>query len=213
MANNEKDYALAIQVANEAIKGIDVKGKAYAEVNQRVKAFRAVFPTGSIETEILHLEGEEGRRRILVRASVFDENERFLADGLAEEKEASSYINKTSFIENAQTSAVGRALGFLGFGIDTSIASKEEVETAINNQNADVPQTAEELHRRNEEARKKYTATGNQVSDIRKYYTGKNLEKMLAFYGVKEPRDLLESQAEEAINRAKEALKKRAESK
>ena len=55
-------------------------------------------------------------------------------NGYAQEKESSSFINKTSFIENCETSAVGRALGMCGFGIDTSIASYEEVQNAINNQ-------------------------------------------------------------------------------
>ena len=54
----------------------------------------------------------------------------------AEEKETSSYINKTSYIENCETSAVGRALGFIGLGSENSIASLEEVANAINNQQA-----------------------------------------------------------------------------
>jgi hypothetical protein len=53
-----------------------------------------------------------------------------LGEGTAYEKERSSFINKTSYIENCETSAVGRALGFAGFGIDTSIASLEEVMNA-----------------------------------------------------------------------------------
>ena len=57
-----------------------------------------------------------------------------MGTGTAYEKEGSTFINKTSYIENAETSAVGRALGFCGFGIDTSVASYEEVTNAINNQ-------------------------------------------------------------------------------
>ena len=52
----------------------------------------------------------------------------------AYEKEGSTFINKTSYIENCETSAVGRALGFLGIGIDGSVASADEVKTAILNQ-------------------------------------------------------------------------------
>ena len=59
------------------------------------------------------------------------------ATGHAEEYMGSSYINKTSFIENCETSAIGRALGLLGIGIDTSIASAEEVSNAISNQKED----------------------------------------------------------------------------
>ena len=57
-----------------------------------------------------------------------------LGVGHAYEKEGSTFINKTSYIENCETSAVGRALGMAGFGIDTSVASAEEVQNAINNQ-------------------------------------------------------------------------------
>ena len=68
------------------------------------------------------------------RATVCDENMQILGTGTAYEKETSSFINKTSYIENCETSAVGRALGMCGFGIDTSIASAEEVQNAIKNQ-------------------------------------------------------------------------------
>ena len=49
---------------------------------------------------------------------------------------SSSNINKTSYVENCETSAVGRALAILGIGIDTSIASANEVEDAIAQQQA-----------------------------------------------------------------------------
>ena len=61
--------------------------------------------------------------------------ERFLlGTGTAYEKENSTFINKTSYIENCETSAVGRALGMIGIGIDTSVASYEEVSNAIKQQ-------------------------------------------------------------------------------
>jgi hypothetical protein len=120
-----------IQKANETIRTTDIKGKDYAEVNQRIKAFRMVFPNGQIITEILKLENGI----VTMKASVFDDEGNVLGTGHAQEKESSSFINKTSFIENCETSAVGRALGLCGFGIDTSVASYEEVANAINNQN------------------------------------------------------------------------------
>lgn len=115
-----------LQQANESIKTTDIKGKEYAEVNQRVKAFRMICPDGRIETEML--SNENGV--CVFRAKVIDEGERVLATGTAYEKENSSFINKTSYIENCETSAVGRALGFAGFGIDTAIRSAEEEENA-----------------------------------------------------------------------------------
>ena len=70
----------------------------------------------------------------VMKAKVYDEDGTLLSIGHAYEKEDSSFINKTSYLENCETSAVGRALGFLGIGIDSSIASKEEVINAVTNQ-------------------------------------------------------------------------------
>lgn len=120
-----------IKQANEQIKTTDIKGKDYAEVNQRIKAFRMCYPNGSISTEILSLV--DGM--VTMRATVCNEEGQILGTGTAQEKETSSFINKTSYIENCETSAVGRALGMCGFGIDTSVASAEEVQNAIHNQN------------------------------------------------------------------------------
>ena len=120
---------LDIALANETIKTTDIKGRDYAEVNQRIKAFRMVYPTGTIETEMVSNENGVA----IFRADVYD-GDRLLATGTAYEKENSSFINKTSYIENCETSAVGRALGMAGFGIDVSVASAEEVQNAINNQ-------------------------------------------------------------------------------
>ena len=121
---------LDLAIANEQIKTTDIKGKEYAEVNQRIKAFRMVYPQGSIRTEML--SNENGV--CVFRATVWDETNTLLATGHAYEKEDSTFINKTSFIENCETSAIGRALGMAGFGIDVSVASAEEVQNAIANQ-------------------------------------------------------------------------------
>ena len=50
--------------------------------------------------------------------------------------QGSSNINKTSYVENCETSAIGRALAMLGIGIDTSIASANEVADAIAKQDS-----------------------------------------------------------------------------
>lgn len=119
-----------IQEANKTIKTTDVKGKDYAEVNQRIKAFRMVYPQGTIKTEMI--SNENGV--CIFKAEVLDQDAKVLATGTAYEKENSTFINKTSYIENCETSAVGRALGMCGFGIDTSVASAEEVQNAMANQ-------------------------------------------------------------------------------
>lgn len=118
-----------LQRVNKRLGTMDIKGKAYVLVNERVKAFRELYPEGSIQTQLV--SDENGVCTIKASVMIGD---LVLATGYAQEKESSSYINKTSYIENCETSAVGRALGFLGIGIDTSIASAEEVDTAIRNQ-------------------------------------------------------------------------------
>ena len=122
-----------IKKANESIKTTDIKGKEYAEVNQRIKAFRMIYPTGYITTEMI--ANVDGVCVMCADVGFYDEQGmHLLGSGFAYEKEGSTFINKTSYIENCQTSAVGRALGMAGFGIDVSVASAEEVQNAINNQ-------------------------------------------------------------------------------
>lgn len=120
-----------LQKANSSIKTTPIKGKDYAEVNQRIKAFRSLCPHGAIVTEML--SNENGV--CVFRATVYDEDKQIIGTGTAYEKESSSYINETSYLENCETSAVGRALGMCGFGIDVSIASAEELKNALLNQN------------------------------------------------------------------------------
>ena len=125
-----------IKEINATLNTIDVKGKEYVEVNQRVKAFRMLYPEGIIDT---HLESNENGVCVFkAQVGYYDEEGcvKWLATGYAYEKEDSTFINKTSYIENCETSAVGRALGMLGIGINTSIASFDEVLNAMNNQKA-----------------------------------------------------------------------------
>lgn len=116
--------------ANETIKTTDIKGKEYAEVNQRIKAFRMIYPNGAILTDLIKLE--DGM--CVFKAEIRNEEGDLISTGTAYEKENSTFINKTSYIENCETSAVGRALGMAGFGIDASLASADEVINAIENQ-------------------------------------------------------------------------------
>lgn len=133
-----------LKKVNEELKRVPIHGKEYALVSSRVQAFRKLYPEGRIETAKRELEpiitydeeGKEIRRQRVVGfwAYIYKSDEKeyphFLADGYAEEIEGSSTINKEDFAENCQTSAVGRALAFLGIGSDDDIASAEEVVEA-----------------------------------------------------------------------------------
>lgn len=133
----EKENEITLETVNKEVKTTTLKndktGKVigdYVEVNQRVLAFRKLYPEGLIHTEMI--DNENGI--CIFKATIYNQEGNELATGYAYEKENSTFINKTSYIENCETSAVGRALGFLGIGIDTSIASKEEVINAVVNQ-------------------------------------------------------------------------------
>lgn len=121
------DYE-ALEMVNADLKTMDIKGKKYTMVNQRVLGFWQLFPNGSIKTELLMDDGT----RCLFKATVSD-GEQVIATGHAFELKE-GMINKTSYIENCETSAVGRALAMLGIGSTDSIASAEEVRNAMNQQ-------------------------------------------------------------------------------
>lgn len=126
---NEITYK-QIETANKGLTTQDIKGKDYIPVNQRIKAFRMVYPTGYILTDIINNENGFVTMRSVCGYYSEDGTKMVLGSGMAFELQNSSYINKTSYIENCESSAVGRALGMCGFGIDASIASAEEVENA-----------------------------------------------------------------------------------
>lgn len=114
---------------NSELPTVNIRGKEYVMVKDRVAAFRKICPNGSIETKVLSMDNGT----IIMQAIVKD-GDVILATGTAWEKESNGYINKTSYVENCETSCIGRALGFAGIGIDDSMASGEEVANAILNQ-------------------------------------------------------------------------------
>lgn len=173
-----------IQKANETIATTNIKGKDYAEVNQRIKAFRMVYPTGIIETEMVSNDpNEDGVHTCIFRAILgYRENGEIykLATGTAYEKEDSTFINKTSYIENCETSAVGRALGMAGFGIDTSVASAEEVQNAMANQ--------EEM------------ITDEQKETIKSMFTNEDIKDILSSYNKPKLSALTKKEASDIIS-------------
>lgn len=179
-----------LKKANEAISTLTISGKEYAEVNQRIKAFRMVFPDGFIKTELVSNDGGIAIFRARVGYYGMDDKEVILGTGTAYEKEGSTFINKTSYIENCETSAVGRALGMLGIGVDTSVASAEEV------QNAKLNQDQKQLEEKAKDERK---ASPKQVELIRKAY-GDNLGKLLEALGVETAEDIPLKKASDIIS-------------
>jgi hypothetical protein len=107
-----------------------IHGKKYATVAKRINDFREKHPDYGVHTEILSID----ESTVVCRAIITDANGRQVSSGIAEEHRRASKINQTSATENCETSAVGRALAFLGMA-GTEIASADEVAGAIAQQN------------------------------------------------------------------------------
>ncbi len=111
-------------------KAIQFKGKAYVLVSDRVNYFNEVYPNGSIQTQLI---SEPTADMVVVKAIVTpDAKEQRFFTGYSQAKwsDTSSFVNKTSALENCETSAVGRALAFMGIGVIDSIASVDEIKKA-----------------------------------------------------------------------------------
>lgn len=111
-------------------KAIDIKGKDYVLVKDRVLFFNDTYPKGSIETKILSTADGTFILQAVVTPSVDEPERRFT--GHAAETVGAGYINETAALENAETSAIGRALAAMGIGVIDSIASVDEVNKAEN---------------------------------------------------------------------------------
>ena len=116
-------------MANYKFKTTNIRGKQYVEVNERIKYFRQEeqYKNWTIMSEFPALDSEQ----CVCKATIADSSGRVIATGHAHEVQGASNINKTSYVENCETSAIGRALAMLGIEIDTSIASANEVSDAI----------------------------------------------------------------------------------
>ena len=105
---------------------IKIHNNDYATVALRIGILRRNLGTAAtIQSSIIHQDD----KKVIVRSEVFIDG-KLVSTGLAEELRAASRINQTSALENAETSAVGRALAMLGLTND-KIASAEEVSGAI----------------------------------------------------------------------------------
>lgn len=86
-------------------------GKLYTQVVHRMEAFRRIHGTDfGLDTEILVNDG----KRVVVKAIITDKESRIVGAGMAEEIRGQGMVNTTSALENAETSAIGRALASLG---------------------------------------------------------------------------------------------------
>lgn len=116
------------------MKTIDIKGKGYITVAERIKAFRSNFKDFRLITEIVEFAPE----RCIMVAKVIDPSGVVVANGHACETPNKNQINKLSILENCETSAIGRALGAFGIGVDEDICTADEM---LLKALADLPET------------------------------------------------------------------------
>ena len=110
------------------LKTTKIQGKDYVEVYTRVQHFRTnPYYKGWGENSDIVFHDDKS---VIIKCTITNADGLVMATGHAMEKESSSFINKTSHVENCETSALGRALGKLGIGIDGGFASYEEVANA-----------------------------------------------------------------------------------
>ena len=137
---------------------INIHNKKYSLIVDRIGvARRSLGSNLDIKTSIIHQDD----KKVIVQCDVYVD-EKHLSTGTAEELRATSRINQTSALENAETSAVGRALAFLGFASD-SVASAEEVSLAIEQQDRQLQTALQELE--------KVSHPGNYKSWLTKHKT------------------------------------------
>lgn len=121
------------------MKTINIKGKNYIMVNERLKAFRENFKGYSLLTEIVEMTDNA----CTMKASILNDKREIVATGFAREVVGKTPINKFAFVENAETSAWGRALGNFGIGIDDAICTAEELNFKLEQEKEITPQVSQ----------------------------------------------------------------------
>lgn len=196
-----------ILALNAEMSPVPVNAKKSAtEVPQRVRAFRQLFPEGIISTELTHFTDNVAVVKASVFARAWDESvdnwgEVLLATGTGSAGVSDATLNRASWIESAETCAVGRALGFLGIGSDEHISSAEELATAFQNQKPTTSQSRVAASERK--------VTEAQAAYIGRIYSGEELDSILEKYGAVSVYDLPFSAASGLIESFKKGSKKK----
>ena len=121
------------------IPTVNIKGKKYSTVNERLKHLLQYFPEARFNEEILFHDNE----RVIVKTELYI-GDTIFSVGTAEEWRNSSFINKTSALENCSSSALGRCLAAFGLS-GSEYASAEELVNALNNQSTNSQSTTKKV--------------------------------------------------------------------
>lgn len=177
---------------------INIHGNEYETVASRVQKFRETYKNWCLETKIV----VNTENNVVIEARISDETGRLVANGHAEEFRNSSHINKTSALENAETSAWGRALANLGLA-GVHIASADEMKHAVKTQAKSHPASTSQ---KTNYGNSKKKITEKQDAWLNKILQSKiiSTQEFLKDYNVDKTKDLTMDGFNEVIEKAKE---------
>ena len=138
--NDKLKAAIAVFKKEFGNTSIKIHGKDYSTVADRISIARKTLGSSlDLQDRIIH----QDKDRVIVQCEAFLDG-KHIGTGIAEEMRSSSFINKTSALENCQSSAWGRCLANIGF-VNSNIASAEEVSDAISKQDMELTNALTEL--------------------------------------------------------------------
>ncbi len=158
MQSNTNSALADAMITLSKMPKIDIKGKQYASVASRVEAFRTHFPAATIETILVH----DDELRVIIQAKICI-GENLISTGYAEEFRGEGWINATSALENAETSAIGRSLSAFGLS-GSEYASANEVVNAVSQQQH--KQTRQQHSPQNKTQQQPATQDSNEMQQL-----------------------------------------------
>ncbi len=203
---NELLKKTIVEIDSTSEGKVDIGGRKYTKVVKRLEILRKHLGFNiRVSTEPLTITDD----KVIFKAELFilkDSNWLSVATGHAEEIRINNEINKFAAVENAETSAIGRALAALGISGD-EYASLDEMVSSLNQKNENQPQQKAKEDKK--------LATDTQINYIIKLIkeTGSDQEAFLKHYNVKKVKDLTPSNANDAIKKLNIKKTKLADSK
>lgn len=171
----------------------------YTEVKDRIKWYKEDNPDFRIETQLL--SWTENHDSVIVKAYVYKNREDQEArtphgTGIAEELRDAGFVNKTSHIENAETSAIGRALANIDYSGSDKRPSKEEMDKVERTTKAKSKKVQEEVAKKPKEKPKKKETTDDVLTQFDEF---DNLEDFVMWFNGLENREEYLPQAQAKI--------------
>jgi len=155
-------------------KAINIKGKDYVQVKDRILFFNEKYEDGCIKTEVISDDGSEIVFKAIAIPDVSNIDRAFI--GTASGVRGGQGVDKTSAVENAETSAVGRALAMMGIGVLESVASADEINKS-STQTYSKKTTADKVY--GQDRGDKCADCGDSISDkVAKYSLDKYGKKL-----------------------------------